>query len=723
MKWRAVLKSNHINLILPVIFFIGTSSLSPVAAKITYDSASGVALICNGRLELTVSTRPGLNAKNFRDTQGGRVYADGDYRWPLGKFPKLWSQPVVKTLATGAQAVILNGTLDDLLISQEFIVPDNQAGVLIEKIAIANAGSDLLDTSGFVCGFCRSLTDDAKMLSSRFCYIPFRRYHSPVRDFTAGDVAAAAPGTIWGSEGWGWSQGDNTLLISKYNNEDMEWSLLGMIQPEQDQTILRFGGCGRWGRGDPERAAILKPGEAFTFGITRFEILDGDWKDAFYAHRAFMASQGHGVPNDYNPPVNWNELYDNEYYFKVVAGAYQQPSFVKETLKKYFTPAQMRAEAAKAKELGCECLYLDPGWDTGPSHFVWDEARLGTQRDFVTMLQNEYGIKYLGLWCALAHTPPGYTDPKPYADDVARLDPNGNTITYLWRGGTPEQHEAQPVICSYSPAFHDVKLKQLLKLCADGATFLMFDGSQYTGPCYDPSHGHSIPLTRREHVRGYYDLITAVMQQYPETVIEFHDPILGPSADRYTPIYFCHAHPATFELWGYEYMWQPMKDLLSGNSTMLYYTNLAYNIPMYLHVNLKDDNAQALVFWWTASLCRHLGVGGKHPDENVWQAHKAAMKIYRRLKPFFTRGEFYGLDETIHVHTLGEQNAAVITCFNLAETVETKNFSFKLAQVGLSPKANYEIKGASSYRQHGDTMAVQVTLAGRDAAILEIKSW
>jgi hypothetical protein len=220
---------------------------------------------------------------------------------------------------------------------------------------------------------------------------------------------------------------------------------------------------------------------------------------------------------------------------------------------------------------------------------------------------------------------------------------------------------------------------------------------------------------------GYYGILKEVMWQYPETRIELHDPVLGPSYDRYTPLYFCHAHPATFELWGYEMMWGPMGDLLSGNSTMLYYTNLAYNIPMYLHINLKDDNANALVFWWTASLCRHLGIGGKHPDEKVWQAHKDAMQTYLRLKSFFTQGEFYGLDEMIHVHTLKEKNAAVINCFNLAETKESKTFTLELFQVGLSPQSKYEIQGSSSFKQEGEEIEIQVEIAARGTKVLEVK--
>jgi hypothetical protein len=187
------------------------------------------------------------------------------------------------------------------------------------------------------------------------------------------------------------------------------------------------------------------------------------------------------------------------------------------------------------------------------------------------------------------------------------------------------------------------------------------------------------------------------------------------------PTYFLYTKPFAHDaLWAFEYMWDPMANLMSGESIALYYLNLAYSVPFYLHINLKSDNANALVFWWNASTIRYLGVGGKHPDEKVWQAHKDAMKTYLRLKPFFTQGEFYGLDEMIHVHTLKEKNAAVINCFNLAENPETKTFTIDLVQVGLSPQSQYEIRGAAATRSQGDTLEISITLDGKDAAVIEV---
>ncbi|HPY78380.1 MAG TPA: hypothetical protein PLQ45_11075, partial [Anaerohalosphaeraceae bacterium] len=77
-------------------------------------------------------------------------------------------------------------------------------------------------------------------------------------------------------------------------------------------------------------------------------------------------------------------------------------------------------------------------------------------------------------------------------------------------------------------------------------------------------------------------------------------------------------------------------------------------------------------------------------------------------------------DEMIHVHTLPKKNAAVINCFNLAETPETKTFTVELSQVGLSPQSQYEIRGAAASRRQGDTLEISATLEGKDAAVIKV---
>ena len=68
-----------------------------------------------------------------------------------------------------------------------------------------------------------------------------------------------------------------------------------------------------------------------------------------------------------------------------------------------------------------------------------------------------------------------------------------------------------------------------------------------------------------------------------------------------------------------------MEDLLSGRAIALYYYHLAYSLPLYIHIDLRTDNPNALVFLWNASTCRHLGIGGTYNDAAVEKAHEEAM--------------------------------------------------------------------------------------------------
>ncbi len=720
---------------------MGLSAKIQAESKISYDSASGQVLIDSGRLELLVDTKQGLNAKSLRDTQSGRVYADGDYVWPGGQFPKLIGEPEIIHRENGDVSVIFRGRLDEIGIAQEFTVPAQEASVLIEKITISNPGKNLLDTSQFGCGFAKKHTiakeEAAQKAESRFSAIPFRKDtvtrrlcdNSMTELFTLDveqitfDSSRGFPHTgsrndSWGAEAWAWYQNGNSLMIIKYNNEAMEWSLLKPLK--QAEPILRFAGAGLWRVGDPEAAAMLEPGETFRFGMTRLEVVDGGWRESYSAFRRFMENQGNRTPQGFNPPVHWNELYDNQ-FFGNIAATVQDPNIWSPMAQAYYRVEDMRIEAAKAAELGCELFYMDPGWDTACCSTVWDTERLGTVQDFIKMIRTDYGIQYIGLWTPLAEGPPSFIEPGKYTQDALRRDENGKIIDYFYNWGPPEHQKTRPLLCSGAPAYLDVKVNHFLELAKNGVKFFLIDGTQFSGPCYDPSHGHRIPYTRHEHVMGYFKMIQEIKRQYPDVLIEIHDLMAGPCSFRYVPTYFLYTKPFAHDaLWAFEYMWDPMANLMSGESIALYYLNLAYSVPFYLHINLKTDNANALVFWWNASTIRYLGVGGKHPDEKVWQAHKDAMKTYLRLKPFFTQGEFYGLDEMIHIHTLPDRNAAVINCFNLAETPETKTFSMNLSQVGLSPKVKYEIQGASLWQQEGETIQITAEIAGHGTKLLEV---
>jgi hypothetical protein len=704
--------------------------------SIAWDANRGQAVLTNGSLKLVIETRLGLNPRSLCDVKSGRVYADRDYVWSGGGLPKMESTPVIADSGEGNRSIAFRGRLGSIAVEQVFTVPKNEPGVILERVTIGNPTDKPIETAGFHCGFAKHLREGATWaadaLETRFCRMPYRREtDGQMQEFLLREVAEHGttfsswfnwpPQTtpIWGSEGWVWHQGPTSLLIAKHNAEGMEWSLMEPVKRGATETVLRFGGAGQWKYGHPEGATRLGPGKSYQFGETRFQAIGGDWKQAFYAFRGYMDEKGHRRPKDYNPPVHWNELYDNEYFFKNCAelGPYFQPGkpgfcpalYAKnqELLEKYYTLDLMKAEAAKAKEIGCEALYLDPGWYmNGPDLQVWDAARLGPMDAFVNMVRSEYGLKGVSLWCSLGGVPPTYCDPA--ACPLAQVL-------------TKDGKKADLLTCFPTPGFLDIKEKRLLELCRNGAMFLMFDSDQYSGPCYDKTHGHAVPSTREEHAKALFELARRVKAKYPHVLIEMHDPITGPGGVHYTPTYFGYQPPQSFDcLWGHEFMWNSMDDLVSGRAVSLYYYNLAYSIPIYLHVSLKPDNANALVFWWFASTCRHLGMGGKSPDPAVWAAHKKAMQTYLPLKRFYTQGEFYGLDETVHVHTLPELRQAVINVFNLTDKPAERQIRFRLADVGLL-SGSVKIEGAA-FQQNGAEITIDVAIAARGHLLLKAQA-
>jgi hypothetical protein len=714
---------------LPSIF--STNAIGAEKPSIAWDAESGQAKLLTGSLELLIDTKSGLNPHSLKNVKSGEVYADRDYSWPNGKLPTLKNAPVIENKPDGSVSIAFEGKLDTVEVKQTFTAPANEPGVILESIEILNPSTAPLATADFKCGFTKCIREGENFLPDaadvHFCPIPYRREtNGQMQEFPLSEIAThgmtytgwyepVVPTPIWGAEGWVWTKDNASFLLAKHNPDSMEWSLMEPVK-QGTETRVRFAGAGQWKHNHPEGATQLEPGKSYRYGETRLQAIDGGWKQAFYAYRGYMDSKGHKRPQDYNPPIHWNELFDNEYFgrvcglcdeyfFKSTRGF--SPEFYEKNdklLKELYSLDLMKAEAAKAKELGCEALYMDPGWDTGLSHQIWDTKRLGPMDSYIKMIRDEYGLK-VSLWCSLAGVPPTIGDP-------SALPPNARVVD---KDGKP----ADLLVCFPSPAFLDTKEKYLLELARNGAAFFMFDSNQYSGPCYDKSHGHSIPSTREEHAKALIELTRRVKKQYPQMLIEMHDFITGPSGTHYSPTYFGYAGSETFDcLWGHEFMWSSMDDLLSGRSISLYYYNLAYNIPLYLHINLKSDNLNALEFWWYASMCRHLGVGGKHPDPAVWEALKKAMTRYKELKRFYAQGVFYGLDETVHVHTLPDLKEAVINAFNLDEKPVQKQLKFRLAEIGL-PSAPVQIEGAS-FQQQDDEITLDLTIPARGHQLYKI---
>jgi hypothetical protein len=689
-----------------------TPSKSP--PQIRFDAGTGRVLLTSGRLELTVETKAGIDPRGLRDLESGRIYADGSYLWAGVATPISTAAPVIIN-KNGSCSVALSGKSGDLEIEQVFSASADDPGVIGETIRLRNTGALPLDIPKFSCGFAKRIHDGTNWLpdaaDSRLCDVPYRRHPETgeLRDFPLPELAGGKSwfsterspmysrreSSVFGAEGWAWYQAGNTLLVSKSNPEAMEWSLLETIAgpgPSGSAKVLRFGGAGRWKLGDPEGAARLAPGAVFMFGETRYEALDGDWREAYASFRRVMERQGHGVPRDFNPPVHWNELYDNPLWW-----ADDKPG----DREKYYRFKDMEAEAERGHELGCGCLYLDPGWDTVFGSNLWAENRLGSQDKFVSWLREKYGM-VLALHTPLAP----WSKPEAYPLEARRMDKSGKRLDEL---------------CVASSVYIETKVARLRELCRKGAYFLMYDGSWFPGECWDPSHGHSLPVTRQEHVEAILKIQQGLHKEFPDVLIEQHDPVVGPGTVRYAPTYFLHGRPGAFnEIWGFEYMIDPMDDIISRRACSLYYYNLAYGLPVYLHIDLRKDNRQAMMFWWYASTCRHLGIGGTHPDPAVWEAHKAAMRSYLSLKRFYAQGVFYGLDETIHVHTLPDEGAAVMNVFNLEDKSASKTIRFRPEEIGLGPGA-VRIEGAS-FETKGGGIVVKADLAARGHLLLKVQS-
>jgi hypothetical protein len=680
---------------------------------IQLDAKAGRIVLTNERLELIIETQKGINPCSLRDLRTGRVYADGDYFWPQGAAPALIGKPVISETKEGC-SVALKGKLGALEIEQTFSAEANEPGLISETIRISNPGKERMDVPSFACGFGKKIHDGKDWLpgvaDSRFCDVPYRRRTETgeFADYTVPELTTQknwfahtnqcekVETPIFGAEGWAWYGGGNALLITKYNPDAMEWSLVettprGAVVAQ----ALRFGGAGQWKLGDPEGASQLAPGGSFTFGTTRYQALDGDWRAAYAEFRRFTESKGHVVPKGFNPPVHWNELYDNKLWWA------EGPDNV-EKRNKMYQLRDMEIEAEKGHEMGCESLYLDPGWDTIFASTIWAEDRLGTQDSFVKWLKEKYSMP-LALHTPLAP----WTDPAGYPEECRRMDRNGKRLGQ---------------VCCASSVYVETKIARLKELCKHGAYFLMYDGSWFAGECWDKSHGHSVPLKHQEHIEATLKIQQGLHEEYPNVLIEQHDPMVGGIIVRYTPTYFMHAKPGAFdEIWGFEYMWHVMDDLKTGRAIALYYYNLAYSIPVYLHIDLRQDNLQTVEFWWFASTCRHLGMGGKHADNAVWEAQKSAMKTYLSLKRFFTRGVFYGVEETVHAHTLPDLRECVINVFNLEDSAKEREVKFRLSDVGL-PSGAVAVEGASFVEKNGEiTLKASIPAMGHQLVRVKVR--
>ena len=698
-------------------------------------------------IEIGVAERTGPN--RILDRVSNTVVADEEYCYQLTALTngyKHTAHGVTGITATEiederGQSVILEGRFQfsalgptDIGFRHRISLPTD-GRFLEEQITLVHVfGPDSHELSDLRFGFRKVLFDREmyewrdRIDQYRLVPVPHRRRfgHSVDRRFEELSAADIFPyswdpnGNLpgFGSEAWAWTDGAQGILIAKYNLEAIEFSLFdgelivaggGSLDvmdavashvPVPVNLCARFGGIGLY-RGDPEFGQSLNGRVELEFGPTRIFSYVGDWQEAYRVYRDHLRAFGHVVPTGFDPPLHWNELYNLGWRLGDNAPLQTLP--------------ELETEAAIAADIGAEALYFDPTWDIAEGTTIWDAERLGPQTDFVQML-HEHGLK-LSLHLMM-HTTKLDEDPRFY-----RRDRDGNLMSFM---NHREVIYPNVCVCCASDVWKQTKIERLRALAEAGATFMMFDFLNYgrgkdreASRCYDPTHGHPVPLTRQQHCEGVLEVIQAVKQTHPQVLIEAHDRVNGGLQD-YHPLYFQHGLPNSFDSnWGFEYMWDPYYDLVSGKALSLYEYNLAYDIPLYLHIHEGRDSTTMLAFWWYASTCRHLGIGGVSDRSTpLYQALKGAISTYRRLKPFFTQGDFVGIDPYTHVHALPRENAAVAVLFNLTSEPQVRDLEIMASTLGL--RSITSITGAQRLSSDESTVRMRVEIPAMSPLLVEI---
>lgn len=637
------------------------------------------------------------------ELETGFKLIDGPYLYKVeqvvGEEKRISERLLSIQVLTGNHSIILNGQLGNLQLKHHLHLPAIGAW-LDETILICNNSSEVICLSDFCCGMRRKLTDEVgkilpELRSDRFRAVPFFHRADHPGDFdqdfdldyilahTGREVVVVKDRAVYAdghgyfpankhvSEGWAWRHIDRHFGIFKFNQEALEFSVLA-IDPLQEGAFLRFGGtC--FVSGEPSVLYSIQPGQRIQLGTTRYTTRFGGYEQISYAFRSFLDENGCRFPPDFNPPVHWNELYDNSEFGLETPG---KPPGARFTRQKTYTKDLILEEAKKADDYSCEALYLDPGWDTDFATFYWGEVWLGNRGEFINEIREKYGLG-LSLHAPLA----------------TWLSHDGGSVSQ-WPNESFRTGERGEIIkgsiCLGARQYLDEAEKRLIAHCADGVRFLMFDGNWFSGDCRNQDHGHLVPYTKEAHIRANMDLAQRIHSHYPDVLIEMHDMVTGGCDVRYTPVYYKYGLPGSYdENWGFELMWQPVEDIRKGNARALYYYNLGCNIPVYLHIDLREDNQHCLALWWFASTCRHLGIGGSHESPIVADAQKQAMNRYRDLEAFYKRGEFYGLGEEVHLHVLPQENAFVVNLFNLSDESRLIGGKVKVADLGLDPDRWY----------------------------------
>lgn len=654
------------------------------------------------RLDIELGERVGR--VTLTDSYSGVTFADSDYRYSayveyednIVRLEGLYEPKLSEEVPDrGGRIITIDGLLGEpggpvrLGIRHRLFIPQD-GDFMEERLMLRNTGSRAVVLRGYRFGFRKKLERPKRyggpgidIEDFRLVALPFRLQPDGTKhDYLLDDIYHGRYQTAEfynparlvqevvdkgrsRSEGWAWTDGENGLLIFKYNPANVEYSMLD-TEVQDGSTYLNFGGASPSLYNEPVEVRNLKPNVEVGFGLTRLQFYEGLWRRGSYMFREYMAGLGHGLPEDYSPMLQWDAEFGT--------GRHRSDP---DKLAANYTLEALEKEARKAQEMGCEAIFLGPGWEECEGSSTWDTKRLGEPDEFARKMHEEYGLqvgfKTLG---------------RSYCDDyrgMYRRRPDGSVGYYAPYHDNPFY---EPCYCN--PRYQQMKTGRLSKMIQAGMSFVSFDEFDWRGACNDPGHGHAVPTTPNMHSAAVADLIRGLRDKYPNINISAHDPI-WPWGIRYLPAYYLHEAGTSFdEIWGFDFGWNALDDLLSGKAMSLFYYNLGHEIPLHLNVNMENDNDNCLAFWWYASTVRHLGIGGCNCGDSRFEAYKEAVAEYKSLKNLYARGEFFALDELTHIHVLLESCQAVVNAFNLTDKPLTRKVDVRLSELGLFEEMQVE---------------------------------
>ena len=664
------------------------------------------------------------------------TYTDQDYHYHLfisskKELPLVWidliggesgAEKLIsrKIQNVGENLIVIEGNFSnsEIILKQEFKL-EKESRWLEEKITLTNQGTKKVRLVAINLGFKKEFFKQHEgwvnhLDEFQLTAIPTRRFHEQTIDrrllsFSANDLIYAPwfnrketelPGFC--SEGWLWGNSKGGILICKYNPTQLEFSRFSRFPKLMDgrgneNISLIFGGA-FFCQGNPELATELNPDQSYTFGISKYTIYEGDYRNGYYLYRDHLKERGHEFSKNYDPPINWNELYN-------LGWPAEKFGFFIDSFKyNLYTLEDLYREAEIAQDIGAECLYLDPGWNTFMGSEIWNEERYGPHREFYKTIHEKYSLK-LGLHLMVNFA----SDSEP--EEFYLKNQNGERVLQ-------NPYLGLYAVCANEKWAYE-KTRRLLDLAEAGVDFFLFDFMGFSSPllnnigCCSPDHGHEIPMRRQTHAQNILKVIKNIKKKFPNLLIEAHDRGVD------NALYFQHGLPDSFdENWGFEYMWNPMQDLISLKSLSLYEYNLAYSIPLYLHINEHSDNDNMLQFWWYASVVRHLGIGGlRDKTSKKYNALKKAIILYKKIKSIMVRGIFYGIDPMIHLHVDEDTGSGIITAYNLTSRkkklrikIDYLKYSLKFHNLELFNGTNQKVDTLSQIHKPNKSLELEIEI-------------